>query len=127
MKQYKYDFVKVDPMRGEHRTAEYRSKFPVSLIPALEDGNLRICESAAILTYLCDKNAWRDWLPTDLERRARINQYLHWHVRRVRVLDPPHLYTAHQHTPTVHAICYSIDVGCFSQKRYIYSIIICEC
>ena len=40
MKETPFELITVNPISGETRTAEYRKKFPLGLIPALEDTEL---------------------------------------------------------------------------------------
>ena len=45
----------VDLFTGEHYKEPYASLNPNRLVPMLEDGDLRLTESSAILKYLADK------------------------------------------------------------------------
>jgi len=67
----------VDLMTGEHHQAPYTSKNPNSLVPMLEDGDLRLTESSAILKYLADKTASPAY-PKDLKQRAKVNEIMDW-------------------------------------------------
>ena len=41
--------------------------------------------SAAIMTYLVDKYHLPDhWYPKDLQKRAKVDEYLHWHHNNLR-------------------------------------------
>jgi glutathione S-transferase len=91
MKGLECTFVKVNPMAGETETDDYLAKFPMGLIPAIEDtdaaGNLvRVSESHAILIYLCEKHGWTDLYPAAPADKARVNQWLHWHHHNFRRL-----------------------------------------
>ena len=46
----------VDLMTGEHYQEPFASLNPNRLVPVLEDGDLRLTESSAILKYLADKS-----------------------------------------------------------------------
>lgn len=59
---------------------------PRGTIPAIDDAGVVLWESHAILIYLCEKHGWEDLWPSDLEHRARVNQYLHFHHRNTREL-----------------------------------------
>lgn len=50
-----YDFVKVDLLSGEHKKAEHVQRHAHALVPAFEDDNVHIIESAAACLYLADK------------------------------------------------------------------------
>lgn len=39
----------------------------------------------AILTYLADKHKKHDWYPTDLQKRASINEYTNWQHLNLRL------------------------------------------
>jgi hypothetical protein len=47
--------VDVNVMKGEHKTPGYFEMHPHGLLPVLEDGDLRIIESAAMVMHLADK------------------------------------------------------------------------
>lgn len=48
-------------------------------IPVMDDNGFRICESNAIMIYLCSKTE-NDLYPEDSKTRALVNQYLFWDV-----------------------------------------------
>lgn len=77
-----------DLMFGQTATSspEYRAKFPLGTVPAIDDGQVCLSESAAILAYLSDKHGWKDLYPTELDVRARVNEYLHWHHNGTRTI-----------------------------------------
>ena len=56
------------------RSEGYRSMFPTGMAPALEDGEIRISESAAIALHLSEKH--RALTPSDAGRRAKMFQAL---------------------------------------------------
>ena len=58
-----------------------------STIPVLEDGNLCISESPAILSYLCERNGFEAWYGNPgSARKATIDSYMHWHHGGTRKL-----------------------------------------
>jgi len=82
----KYDLVMTMPGgKGENGTKnpKYIAKFPMATIPSLEDGDVYISESHAIMCYLAEKHGW-DMYPSEPAKRAKINEYLHWHHRNTR-------------------------------------------
>lgn len=50
-----FEAVRVDRASGEHRSAVYLEKNPQGLIPVLEDGELVLFETGAILWHLAEK------------------------------------------------------------------------
>jgi glutathione S-transferase len=67
----------VDLMTGEHLKAPYATLNPNCLVPMLEDGDLRLTESSAILKYLADKIGSPAY-PKDLKQRAKVNEMMDW-------------------------------------------------
>lgn len=67
----------VDLMTGEHMQPAYASVNPSRLVPVLEDGDLRLTESSAILKYLADKIDSPAY-PKDLKQRAKVNEAMDW-------------------------------------------------
>lgn len=71
------EYRTVDLMTGEHLTPEYTAINPSCQIPVLDDGDFRLTESSAILKYLADRID-SPFYPTDLHRRARVNEMMDW-------------------------------------------------
>lgn len=69
---------------------EFRAKFPLGTVPAIEYGDTRITESAAILSFLADTHGWSDLYPTERRARVKVDEYLHWHHSGVRSLANAH-------------------------------------
>ena len=67
----------VDLFTGEHYKEPYASLNPNRLVPMLEDGDLRLTESSAILKYLADKVGSPAY-PKDLKQRAKVNEMMDW-------------------------------------------------
>ena len=67
----------VDLMTGEHYQEPFASLNPNRLVPVLEDGDLRLTESSAILKYLADKIDSPAY-PKDLKQRAKVNEMMDW-------------------------------------------------
>ena len=68
------------------RHPSYLEKFPNATIPALEDPeqNFYLSESHAIMSYLCNKYEWFDFYPEKIEKRAKVDDFLHYHHRKVK-------------------------------------------
>ena len=82
----KYEKVLLQLGKGEHRKCEELKKInPDTTLPTMDDDGFALSESAAIMTYLVDKYHLPDhWYPKDLQKRAKVDQYLHWHHNNLR-------------------------------------------
>ncbi len=67
----------VDLMTGAHMQPPYSEINPNCLVPMLEDGDLKLTESSAILKYLADKIGSPAY-PKDLKARAKVNEIMDW-------------------------------------------------
>jgi glutathione S-transferase len=67
----------VDLMTGAHMQPAYAAVNPNCLVPMLEDGDLKLTESSAILKYLADKIGSPAY-PKDLKARAKVNEMMDW-------------------------------------------------
>src|SRR5262249_19734115 len=67
----------VDLMTGEHLKDEYATVNPSKMVPALEDGDLKLAESCAILRYLAAKTDAPEY-PKDLKKRAKVDEAMDW-------------------------------------------------
>jgi glutathione S-transferase len=63
---------------GGTDTPEYLSMNPNKLVPTIQDGDLTLWESAAIVRYLGAKYGDGRFWPTDPTARARIDQWAEW-------------------------------------------------
>lgn len=98
-----FEKVDVDLLSGAHLSEEYRRINPCAFVPVLEDGDLRLTESSAILKYLADKHESPTY-PRDLKRRAKIHEVMDWlNTSLYRVMGYsfiyPQLYAHHRHEP----------------------------
>jgi glutathione S-transferase len=69
--------VDVDLRAGAHKTPEFLSKNPFGQVPVIEDGDVTLADSNAILVYLAlryDKSG--AWYPRDALAAARVQQWL---------------------------------------------------
>lgn len=71
-----YEAVPVDTLSGGTRTAEFLRINPRGQVPVLEDGELVIWDSQAILTYLARRYGGERWLPLDTLTLTRVLQWL---------------------------------------------------
>jgi glutathione S-transferase len=67
----------VDLLKGEHYQEPFCTINPNRLVPVLEDGDLRLTESATILKYLAAKHELPEY-PTDLKKRAKVDEVMDW-------------------------------------------------
>lgn len=72
-----YEKVDIDLLAGAHLSESYKKVNPCSLVPVLEDGDLRLTESSAILKYLGDKYESAAY-PRELKRRAKVHEVMDW-------------------------------------------------
>ena len=91
-----YETRAIGARTGETKTAEYTALTARQKIPLLEDGDLRITESAAIIAYLSDTyaDAATALLPRAPVERA---QCLEWCFFVVSELDATSLYVMRRH------------------------------
>lgn len=67
----------VDLFAGAHHQPPFTEINPNRMVPVLEDGDLRLTESAAILIYLAEKNGFPEY-PGDVTGRAKVNEVMYW-------------------------------------------------
>ncbi|KAJ2947172.1 hypothetical protein O0L34_g16530 [Tuta absoluta] len=71
------EMIDVQLLQGDNKKPEYLKKNPTHTVPVLEDGDLIVNDSHAIIQYLADAYGKDDsWYPKDAKKRARINQKL---------------------------------------------------
>jgi glutathione S-transferase len=70
-----YELVHVDFAGGEHKHPSHVKRQPFGQMPALEDEGFVLYESHAMLRYL-DAKAGGRLLPSDLQKRARVDQWM---------------------------------------------------
>lgn len=69
----------VDLINGKPVDEHYLEICPGRTVPCMEDGDLVLSESVAILCYLAAENGLEDpWYPSDVFARARVDRVLHW-------------------------------------------------
>jgi glutathione S-transferase len=72
----KLDLVPVDFLAGAHKKSPLIEKNPFGEIPILEDGDVVLRDSQAILVYLARKYGGEQWLPTDPVSMGRVVAWL---------------------------------------------------
>ena len=63
---------------GGNDTPEYRALNPMGLVPTLQDGDVTLFESCAILRYLAARYGGEDFWPSDPAARASLDQWAEW-------------------------------------------------
>ncbi len=71
------EFVRIDLAKGEHKSPQFLAINPNGKIPALQDGDLNIWESNAIMCHLARK-AKSDLWPTDPDKQIDVLKWLSW-------------------------------------------------
>jgi len=71
-----HELVEVDLKAGAHKKPEFLRINPFGQVPALEDGEVAIADSNAILVYLAKKAGRSDWLPEDPKGAAAVQRWL---------------------------------------------------
>jgi glutathione S-transferase len=78
-----FEHVPVDLVRGEQRAPAVLARNPTGKVPVLEDGDLVLWESTAILRYLAAGTAL---MPTGRRAVAEVDRWLAWQLAH---LNPP--------------------------------------
>lgn len=71
-----YEWIKVDLMKGEHKTPEYLLLNPFGQVPLLVDGEIKLADAQAILVYLAKQYGDEKWLPLDALPLAQVVRWL---------------------------------------------------
>jgi len=74
--QVEYEWIKVDLMKGEHKSLEYLSLNPFGQVPLLVDGEIKLADAQAILVYLAKQYGDEKWLPSDALPLAQVVRWL---------------------------------------------------
>ena len=96
-----YEHRPIGPRTGETQTEEFTRLNPRQKIPVLQDGDLTLAESAAIVNYLAEKYGEPDGLmpAAGSEARARYDQ---WAFFVMMELDAHTLYVIRKHRDLAH-------------------------
>ncbi|WP_157220482.1 glutathione S-transferase family protein [Flavisphingomonas formosensis] len=71
-----HELVEVDLKAGAHKQPDFLKLNPFGQVPVLEDGDVAIADSNAILVYLAKKAGRTDWLPEDARGAAQVQRWL---------------------------------------------------
>ncbi|MEM9908843.1 MAG: glutathione S-transferase family protein [Cyanobacteria bacterium P01_D01_bin.44] len=78
------EVVRVDLMKGEHKTPDFLAINPFGQVPVLVDGETTLADAQAILVYLARRYGSEDWLPSEPEALARVVRWLSTAAGEVR-------------------------------------------
>lgn len=71
------ELIHVNLKSGAHKQPEFLAKNPFGQVPVLEDGDVCVPDSNAILVYLATHyDSKRTWLPVDAEQAAQVQGFL---------------------------------------------------
>lgn len=70
-----YEWIKVDLLKGEHKSAEFLALNPFGQVPVLVD-HVVFQDAQAILVYLARRYGSEQWLPDDPESLSRVVRWL---------------------------------------------------
>ena len=73
-----FELVNVDLMSGAHKKPDFLAMNPFGQVPVIEDGDVTLADSNAILVYLARRYAQdtERWLPSDPLAAARVQRWL---------------------------------------------------
>jgi glutathione S-transferase len=70
------ELVEVDRDRKEHKQPPFLALNPFGLVPVIQDGDITLADSNAILVYLVSKYDEGNWLPRDPLGAAKVQRWL---------------------------------------------------
>jgi glutathione S-transferase len=79
-----YEWIKVDLMKGEHKSPEYLALNPFGQVPVLVEGDTKLADAQAILVYLARQYGGEQWLPLDALPLAQVVRWLSTTAGEVR-------------------------------------------
>src|SRR5438552_3245155 len=72
-----FERIDIDLAKGENRTPEHLARSPFGQVPAIEDGDVTLADSNAILVYLASRyDEAGTWLPRDPVAAAQVQRWL---------------------------------------------------
>src|SRR5438067_12801493 len=81
-----FEFVNVDPSKGEARRPEVLAVNPAGKLPVLVDGDFILTESVAIVLYLAEEYPEKGLLPSGVRARA---EDCRWHLLAATEVEQP--------------------------------------
>ena len=98
----------------------------MSKVPALVDGDFKLWESNAILTYLARKFPDTQTLPTDIEGRADADRWLHWQSAHLTPMMGALKTGAEDDPATLAPLLQVLETGLAAQDYLLGSLTVCE-
>ncbi|XP_042721778.1 glutathione S-transferase theta-1 isoform X3 [Tympanuchus pallidicinctus] len=84
-----FEFKHVELFKGPSNSEGAGKISLLKKVPALKDGDFTLAECTAILLYLSRKyNTPDHWYPSDIKKRAQVDEYLSWHHANIRANAP---------------------------------------
>jgi glutathione S-transferase len=71
-----YEWIKVDLMKGEHKSPDFLALNPFGQVPLLIDGETKLADAQAILVYLARQYGGDQWLPLEALPLAQVVRWL---------------------------------------------------
>lgn len=78
-----HEVIPINLLGMEQKTSAHMARNPLGTVPVLEDGDVTICDSQAILVYLASKHGGETWLPRDPVGQAKVQQWLSFAVNEL--------------------------------------------
>ncbi len=79
-----YEWIKVDLMKGEHKSPDFLALNPFGQVPLLVDGETKLADAQAILVYLARQYGGEQWLPLEALPLAQVVRWLSTTAGEVR-------------------------------------------
>uniref|UniRef100_A0A7S3EJJ0 Glutathione transferase n=1 Tax=Rhodosorus marinus TaxID=101924 RepID=A0A7S3EJJ0_9RHOD len=73
-----YEFRKVKLRELENKSEWFLKLNPNGLVPVIDDEGFVLSEAAAIMAYVCESRKLHGIYPPDVQKRALVDQWLHW-------------------------------------------------
>jgi glutathione S-transferase len=71
-----FELVEIDVAAGENKQPAFLTRNPFGQVPVIDDGDVTLADSNAILVYLEARHAPGEWMPREALGAARVQQWL---------------------------------------------------